>query len=365
MRLKIGKAIEAGEKLSYAKEDAHIPDGMVDCSAGYNPYGAPPAVLEALHNLKPSMICEYPHGMMLHDAIVKFWRSHVLLKRENILLTNGSIEGIYLMNSAFAAPGAAVLTVSPQFSDYTAHAQFMNIEYRPVYLDAEKNYRIEANALIERIDNSLSLMYLDNPNNPTGQATAPDVLRTVLDKAAKHGICVIADEAYGDFMEETQSAVTLLPEYENLVVLRTFSKGLGLAGLRAGYLLAHESLCGDLSKISNPYTISQPARIAATAALEQLDFVRDCRAAVARSKAMLRQTLGKNLVLAHTLDTCPICLVSHVDSGVDLEREFFERGVLTYSGVSFDGLGKNSVRLRVPHEKEWGRVSAALEAIGG
>jgi histidinol-phosphate aminotransferase len=363
MLLKISKPIQTGEKLSYAKEDTHVPDGIVDCSAGYNPYGAPPAVLEALRNLDSSVVYKYPHGMLLYDAIIDFWRPNASLKKENILLTDGSIGGIYLINTAFATPGAAVLAFSPQFSDYITHAQFMNIEYRPVRLDARINYRIEAESLLEAIDDSLSLIYLDNPNNPTGQAISLEIMRAVLDKAARHNVCVIADEAYADFMEETQSAATLLAEYENLAVLRTFSKGLGLAGFRAGYLLAHESICGSLSKISNPYVVSQPARIAAMVALTQRDFVKDCRIAIAQSKSALRQALGKNLSLACTLDTCPICLISHVNTSVDLEQEFFRRGVLTYSGLSFDGLGKNSVRLRVPHQKECETLLAAVREL--
>jgi histidinol-phosphate aminotransferase len=364
MRLKISEAIWEGEKLSYAKEETLIPEGMTDCSAGYNPCGAPDAALKALKELDPFAICSYPHGTFLQDAIVKFWTPHAALKRENILLTDGSISGIYLVNTAFAAPGAAVLAVSPQFSDYIAHAKFMNIEYRPVPLDAAKGYRIETEALLEKIDDSLSLVYLDNPNNPTGQAVSRESTAALVEKAARRGVCVIADEAYADFMEESQSAVTLLPKYENLIVLRTFSKGLGLAGLRAGYLLAHKTVCTALSGITNPYTVSYPARVAAAAALSQTDFPPRCRATVARGKAELRRNLGKNLVMAHTLDTCPICLITHADGTVDLEREFFRRGVLTYSGASFDGLGKNSVRLRVPREEEWEKVFAAAEEIG-
>ncbi|MDR1979581.1 MAG: aminotransferase class I/II-fold pyridoxal phosphate-dependent enzyme, partial [Synergistaceae bacterium] len=224
MRLKIGELIQKGEKLSYAKEDAPLPEGATDCSAGYNPYGAPPAALEALKGLQPSEVYAYPHGMFLQDAIVKFWVPHAALKRENVLLTDGSIDGIYLTNAAFAAPGAAVLAVSPQFSDYVAHAKFMNIEYRPVRLDAAKGYRVEPEPLLREINGGLSLVYLDNPNNPTGQAIPLETLRAVADRAAQHDVCVIADEAYADFMEESQSAATLLPEYENLIVLRTFSK---------------------------------------------------------------------------------------------------------------------------------------------
>jgi histidinol-phosphate aminotransferase len=321
-----------------------------------------------LKALDPLAVYAYPHGAFLQDAIVKFWAPHAALGRENIVLTNGSIDGIYLANTAFAAPGAAVLTVRPQFSDYVTHAKFMNIEYRPAPLDAAKGYRIETESvleqILEKIDDSLSLVYLDNPNNPTGQAVSRDFVIELLEKSARRDVCVIADEAYADFMEESQSAVTLLPEYENLIVLRTFSKGWGLAGLRAGYLLAHEAVCADLRRLSNPYAVSQPARIAAAAALSQPAFLRHCRSAVARSKIGLRQKLGKNLVMAHTLDTCPICLLSHADDKMDLADEFFRRGVLTYSGASFDGLGKYSVRLRVPREEECEKVFAAAAEIG-
>lgn len=351
------------EKLSYACGDMSIPAGVVDCSAGYNPYGTPPLALEALAHITPRMVCEYPHGEHLQHAIAEYWRPHVRLGTENIILTNGSIDGIYLVNSAFCAPKAAVMAFSPQFSDYTTHAKFMDIEYRPVSLRAEADYRIEPEALISKIDDNLSLIYLDNPNNPTGQNIPIDALRAILEKAAEHDVCVISDEAYGDFMEEEKSAAVFLNTYHNLIVLRTFSKGLGLAGLRAGYILSSEDICAELNKLSNPYLVSQPARMAAIAALADTGFIRNCRAAITKSKESLRGALREKLHMSYTLDSCPIVLLSHTDCNIDLEEEFKRRGVLTYSGVSFDGLGKNTVRLRMPHEKECEAVYAAIRDI--
>lgn len=363
MKPKISKTICGDDKLSYAKDHIVIPQNIIDCSAGYNPYGAPPGILEIFHSLTPSIIYEYPHGDLLQEAVVSFWSPYVKLGVHNIVLSDGTIDAIYLINTAFSAPGAALLAVAPQFSDYTTHAKFLNIACRPVYLQAENDYRIEAGELLERIDGSLSLVYLDTPNNPTGQTIPLDIIRAVLDKAARYDVCVIADEAYGDYMEEAQSAATLLNDYENLIVLRTFSKGYGLAGLRAGYILASEWICSNLNKISNPYTVSQPARIAAAAVLSDTGFIKACRTAIAKSKVKLRRVLGDSLRLAHTLDSCPICLLTHVDPDVDLEQEFLQRGILTYSGASFDGLGKNSVRLRMPHERECEALFTAVQNI--
>lgn len=364
MQYKIRPSLVETEKLSYAEGDMTVPENLIDCSAGYNPYGTPPAALSALRGISEKALCEYPHGEFLQEAICDFWHPHVHLQTQNILLTDGTIDGIYLINSAFSVKDAAVLSFAPQFSDYTTHASFLGIRYIPVYLSPVNHYRMEAGPLLARIDESLSLVYLDNPNNPTGQAIEGSLLRAVLEKAMRHHICVIVDEAYGDYMEERYSAALLLHEFDNLLVLRTFSKGWGLAGLRAGYILANKALIQCLNKISNPYAMSQPARIAAAEAIKEPDFLAGCRKSISASKARLRENLGPKLRLAHTLDTCPICLIYHEDTSVDLAEAFLKRGVLTYTGSSFDGLGANSVRLRLPRDEECESLYAVLRDIG-
>lgn len=363
--LRLRPSILAEDKLSYIGGDMTVSSGMVDCSEGFNPYGCSSLVLDALSNITSDMVCEYPHDDSLQASIAAHWGKYSPVAKANILLTDGSIGGLYLVNSAFSIPGAALLTISPQFSDYTSHAKFMDMEYRRAYLCESRNYRFEPEALLERIEDGLSLVYLDNPNNPTGQAIPLDALRAVLFKAAAHGVCVIVDEAYGDYMEDGQSAITLLGRFNNLIVLRTFSKGYGLAGLRGGFLLASETLCTALNKLSNPYMASQLTRLAAVAALQDQNFIKSCRSAFTRSKMALRSALGEKLRMAETLNSCPICLLSHVDAAADLRQEFQKRGILTFSGVGFDGLSKNSVRLRIPHERQCGRLLDAVRDING
>lgn len=363
--LRLRPSILAEDKLSYISGDITAPNSMVDCSEGSNPYGCSALVLDALSNITSDMVCEYPHDDTLRASIAAHWGQYSPLTKANILLTDGSISGLYLVNSAFSIPGAALLTISPQFSDYTSHAKFMDMEYRRVYLCESHNYRFEPEALLERMEDGLSLVYLDHPNNPTGQAIPLDALRAVLNKAEAHGVCVIVDEAYGDYMEDEQSAITLLGRFNNLIVLRTFSKGYGLAGLRGGILLASETLCMALNKLSNPYMSSQLTRLAAAAALKDQDFIKGCRSAFTKSKTALRAALGKNLRMAETLNSCPICLLSHVNAAVDLRQEFQNREILTFSGVGFDGLSKNSVRLRMPHERQCGKLLDAVRDING
>lgn len=364
MNLKINRTIHEFSKLSYASHDMTIPEGVVDCSAGFNPYGTPPKALTALGELTPQMICEYPHGEFLKEGIIDFWKPNVELEKENIQLTNGTIDGIYLINTLFSVENAKMLTIAPQFSDYTTHAKFLNIAYVPVSLKKENNYRFDVTEVLTQMDGSFGLIYLDNPNNPTGQNISLQDLRQILDLAKTLDICVISDEAYGDFMEEKDSAAVLLSEYDNLVVLRTFSKGMGLAGMRCGYILSSKEICDDIDKISNPYTVTQPSRLVATAALKEKEFVSVCRTKIAKNKQMLRTVLGDNLSMAHTLDSCPICLLTHKNPDLDLEKEFLKRNVLTYSGSSFDGIGKNSVRLRLPNEKECAVLFQVIGEIG-
>lgn len=354
------------EKQSYV--GAHAPEdaAVVDCSAGYNPYGAPQSAVQALRGVDARMLNQYPHGQALQHAIAAYWGPYAPVGEDNIILTDGSIGGIYLVNGAFSWPGAVLLAISPQFPDYMSHARLMDMRVHPMYLRPETEYRIDWDAFAGEIHAGIRFVYVDHPNNPTGQIAPPGALAALATRAAQHGACLLVDEAYGDYMEQAQSAITLLGAHSNVIVLRTFSKGFGMAGIRAGYLLAGADACAALNKISNPHNISQPSRMAAVAALgEAGEFLPRCREAFVRGKRLLRAATGRSLKMAHTLDDCPICLVYHADETVDLEQALLLRGVRTYSGAHFDGLGINSVRLRVPHERECARVAQALAELNG
>lgn len=361
---KLSPFIRYQPKISYAEETKDT-NSQIDCGAGCNPYGFPTSVRRALGTLteEDSSFFDYPHGMELKRAIAEHWSPYACLDTENVRLCNGSIDGIYLSNLLFQRDGAEVLGICPQFSDYVLNARLLGYNYRGINLTAEENYRFYADRLLNAIIPELSLIYIDNPNNPTGQVIAKSDMRLILEKASEYDVCVIADEAYGDFFSRGESAATLLRNFDNLIVLRTFSKGLGLAGLRAGYILANRELCAQFDKISNPYVISQPGRILAQASLLDEGFLKECGAAFAESKTAIRGYTGEHLHMAHTLDACPIMLLWHSDTATDLALEFIRRGVKVYSGADFETLGKNSVRLRVPEKKHLEQLLSVIKEI--
>ena len=126
-KLKIRKQLLEQEKISYAMDHIELPDGGIDCSEGCNPYGFPPECMTALRSFDAARLGPYPHSQALYEAIGRFWEDIIDVERDNILLTDGSMSALYIVNNIFDTHNAAVLGVSPQFTDYYMHAQMIAI----------------------------------------------------------------------------------------------------------------------------------------------------------------------------------------------------------------------------------------------
>ena len=364
MKLKIRKELCEMEKNSYASDQIVLPEGGIDCSEGCNPYGYPEGILQVARAFKSERFAPYPHSMAAYNGICAYWKSQCFLKRDNIMLTDGSISVIYIINNIFNVKGAKVLGIAPQFTDFGANIRLLGMEYVSVPLRRENNFQIDIEELLDKITGDLSLLYIDNPNNPTGQVVDSKDIERILKKAEDCGVCVIVDEAYGDFMPKDNSAVKFLASYENLIVIRTLSKGFGLAGLRVGYILAAENLIRCMYKMTNPYQVGEISRELAGAALTVENHIADHMENFARQKRELRENLGGELRMAETCDTVSICLIYHQDSKVDLHRRFIEEGVLTVPGAEFDELNSSYVRVRMPMEKDFPVLLKAVKKIG-
>jgi len=340
-----------------------VPDpAILDCSAGINPYGAPPAVVAALATITADDVSNYPGGNSLERAVAAYLGGGVT--ERNVVLTFGAMEGIFRINAAFAGGHGAFAAFAPHFPDASISARLLGMRYESVPMDDVHNFAVDPQQMAERIGKEWGLVYIDNPNNPTGQIVTPDELRPVLDRARSLGVCVLVDEAYGDYAPIEYSCAPMINEYDNLIVTRSLSKGFGLAGLRVGYIVASEDLCAIFEMLGNPYVGTTPARILGCAALENSGALRASSDAIAASKARIRDALPPHIKMAETYLATSICLLYHSDRSVDLRAAFADHGITVYSGSSFDGLDVNSVRLRIPHERDVERVIAAVQAIG-
>lgn len=386
-KLKIKKQLLEQEKVSYAMDHVVLPDGGIDCSEGCNPYGFPPECAEVLKNFDPAGMGPYPHSQALYDAIHDYWADQIDVERDNILLTDGSMSALYIVNNIFDTHNAAVLGVSPQFTDYYMHAEMIGIRYAPYQLDRAANYKFSTDdfinmhyrntradeVMIPETDSSYNFIYIDNPNNPTGQCVDISDIERIVAEAVKSDITVIIDEAYGDFMPKENSAVQLFTRYPNLAVVRTMSKGFGLAGMRVGYIVAHKNLISYMNKMTNPYMVGELSREIAAAALRYTDFVEQCKADFSIMKNEIKKVLGcseecpagscGSLHIAETLDTSSICLLYHDNSNVNLKEEFFRRGVLVIDGYDFKGLDSSSARVRMPKLEEFPVLLEAIKEI--
>lgn len=363
MEYKISPLVAQKDVLSYAQRHNDAPCTL-DCSLGHNPYGIAPSVKKAWRALSPRQLYEYPHSADITGAICEYWSEVASVSAEQLALSFGSIDAIYAVNQLFFKPGARVLGICPQFTDYPASARMQGYEYIPMPLNGEKGFAFDEARLIDRIDDTLSLIYLDSPNNPTGLTIPPESLERIAKAAAAHGVCVIVDEAYGEFMPRADSAICLIGKYDNIIVLRTFSKGFGLAGLRAGYIVAGARLSALIRKLRNPYCMATDARILAAAAMRDRAFIEGCMTEFAGTKARVKAALGSNLAMAHTCPTTPLCLLTHADRDVDLAEIFAEYGIKTVSGGDFEGIYANSARLRLPKACDAEPLVRAIMNIG-
>ena len=384
--LKIKKALLEQEKISYAMDHVELPENGVDCSEGCNPYGFPAECADAVKNFDTSRLGPYPHSQALFEAIRDYWKDEVFLEKENLVLTDGSISALYIVNNIFDTHNGVVLGISPQFTDYYMHAEMIGLEYAPYQLTKENNYKFDIEEFLmmhydevyEDGDKSFpvksyNFIYIDNPNNPTGQCIDIKDIETIVKEAIKFNITVIIDEAYGDFMEKSNSAIRLLDKYENLVVIRTLSKGFGLAGLRVGYIIGCKELIHCMNKMINPYMVGELAREVSAEALRHDDFIEKSKAAFAEMKKQLREALGctedcpagntGRLHMAETLDTNSLCMLYHDNESINLKKEFWNRGVLVIDGNDFKGLDSSSARVRLPILEEFPVLLNAVKEI--
>ncbi|MBR5590197.1 MAG: histidinol-phosphate aminotransferase family protein [Anaerotignum sp.] len=363
MELRINSIIKAHTKISYAVESEGPRPFDIDCAEGSNIVSNPPAAVEAFKDLKYELIRMYPHSMAAKDSIIEYWKDYAKLNYKNITLCDGSISGLYLINRLFLEKGDRVLGYVPTFSDYAADVIMHGCEYDGIVLKPENNYKFDADELIAALTAEHKLIYIDNPNNPTGQVMPLADIEKILQAAEKLGVTVIIDEAYGEYMPKENSAVKLFEKYDNLLVPKTFSKGFGLAGLRAGYILMPEVLNPYMTNITNPYCMSELSRVVAAKVIKDEAFLTELMDDTAKLKKMMLEYPWKNLYAAETADTCSICLLFHKNPEVDLAEEFLKHRILVYSGVCYDTITKNGCRFRVPAAEDMPAVMEAMKAI--
>jgi histidinol-phosphate aminotransferase len=265
-------------QIPYGAPQLHVP---VALNVNENTHPIPPAVAADIASALADAILtvnRYPDREFtpLRDALAGYLGHG--LTRDNIWAANGSNEVLQQVLQAFAGPGRSLLGFAPTYSMYSILASGTDTEWIPGGRDAEYELSPETAARWVR-DTAPDVVFLCSPNNPTGTPLSLDTIRAVYDAAL--GI-VVVDEAYAEFApDRAESAVTLLPGRERLLISRTMSKAFAFAGVRLGYLAADPAVTDALRLVRLPYHLSALTQAAAVAALahteEMLAMVDDIR----------------------------------------------------------------------------------------
>jgi len=334
---------------------------LLELGSNENPFGPSPDALDAARaSLQLAHIYPDPGGRALKRALA----AHYRLDAAHITLGNGSHELLMLIAQAFVDPADEVLYAQFGFAVFALAAQAANAKARVIpalALDAEQPRGHDLAAMLAAIGPATRLVYLANPNNPTGTYFTQAALKGFLEQVPSRTL-VVLDEAYFEYADAAKvaDARALLEEFPNLIVTRTFSKGHGLAGLRVGYALAHADVGATMERLRESFNVNGVALAAAQAALADCAWmhnsVRDC----VEQRELLAQGL-RDLELLVTPSQTNFLLVDFRQPAATIEANLLARGVIVRPMGGY-GL-PNCLRVSVGLAADNARLIAVLRDI--
>lgn len=265
-------AYEPGLSPRALKENYGIKGELHKLASNENLYGPSPKVKEAIQaHLDELQYYPETGSPLIKEAISK----HLNIDPARILFGAGLDEVILMISRAVLTPGDKIVTSEMTFGQYYHNAivESANVVQVPL-----QNGEFDLDGILSEIDNDTKLVWLCNPNNPTGRYFTHDALRNFLERVPSH-IPVIVDEAYVEFAtaKDFPDTLALQQEFENAFLLRTFSKAYGLAGMRIGYVIAAKEAIEKYNIIRPPFNVGRLSEYAALAALEDQEYLASIR----------------------------------------------------------------------------------------
>lgn len=299
-----------------------------------NPLGPPPAAAAFLRSFDPALVSRYPSGdcRPLRARLADYLGVTPL----QVILGNGANEVIAFVIKAFCQQGDNIVTADRTFAVYEWIARFSGVDARLAPLD---DFGFDEEGLLARVDSRTKLVFICNPNNPTGTWWSRDRLIRFMERLGPNHI-VVLDEAYAEFMDQPDypDGISLLSRFPNLIVFRTFSKMYALAGLRIGYLVATEQVTDIVRKTAIVYSVNTLAQSAAMAALGDQAFITATRSLVQDGQQMLAAQCAE-LKLPILTSDCNFAMIKLPFSDTLAYRLLMQQGymVRTMTGFRFPG----------------------------
>lgn len=302
---------------------------IIKLASNENPLGASNKVKSAIAESLPHLH-QYPDGnsTKLRHKLA----AHLECSPENLIVGNGSDEILKLIGEAYLSSKDQVIIADPTFSEYRFIANLMGAEIRLVPLC---QYRHDLDAMLAQVNVRTKIVFICNPNNPTGTLVTEQELRQFLSQIPQN-ILVVIDEAYYEYVtaEEYPQTISLLKQHPNIIITRTFSKVYALAALRIGYAIADHEIIQNLNRVKEPFNVNYLAQIAATAGLEDQEHVQQSIAVNEQGKQYLYQKLSA-IGLEYTATEANFILINVKQDANALFQRLLKKGVIVRSTDCF------------------------------
>jgi histidinol-phosphate aminotransferase len=319
---------------------------VVKLASNENPEGPGPSVLAAVAKAAKELN-RYPDDSAFH--LYRALAENLGLAQDRLFLANGSVEILYQLANVFVKPGENVVFASPSFVIYKIAGQISLGECRSVPTDAD--FKHDLPAMAAAVDEKTKIVFIANPNNPTGTYNTSDELELFMETVPSD-VLVAVDEAYYEFVQATDYAQTVpwLDRFPNLIVLRTFSKIYSLAGLRIGYSISHPDVVGLLQRVRPPFNVNSLSQVAAMAVLQEEGRVERIRRENSAGRRFVTDALRK--MGCRVLDSQTNFVLAFLPlDAAEANEALLSKGVIIRPMGSF-GTDMNAVRISIGLESE-------------
>lgn len=330
-------------------------DNIIKLASNENPLGCSPLALKAIES-GLSEIAIYPdgNGFALKKALSAFYQRPL----EEITLGNGSNDILELVARAFLQPGDEAVFSQYSFAVYPLAVQAVGATGISV---PALNWGNDLHAMAKAVTAKTKVVFIANPNNPTGTWVEADALNRFL-AAIPESVIVVLDEAYGEYVEPgaLPDGLGFLKQHKNVIVSRTFSKGYGLAALRVGYAFAHADITNVLNRVRQPFNVNALALRAAVAALADQEFVQRSRRLNAEGMQYLTtelEAMGLSVIPSLGNFLC----IDMKQEGLPVYQGLLLQGVIVRPVANYGMPNFLRVTIGTPAENE--RFISALKAV--
>ncbi|MCM3721904.1 histidinol-phosphate transaminase [Solibacillus isronensis] len=348
------KAYQPGKPIEEVKKLFGL-DEVVKLASNENPFGSSPKVKQFLQK-DESNHAIYPDGyaQSLRTSLANFYG----VAENELILGNGSDDLIAIITRALLYPGVNTVMADLSFSQYWHNAEIEGAEVRKVPL---KNGVHDLEAMLEAIDENTSVVWVCNPNNPTGTIVSDETLSAFLAKVPKD-VFVVLDEAYVEYINDVSYKDTLhyFRDYPNLILLRTFSKAYGLASFRVGYGIAQADIIAKLDPVRAPFNNTILSQQIAQVALQDQEYIASCREANEIGKKQFVEFCEQHGLNYFPSQTNFVMFEVKAPSNVVFE-EMMKRGFIIRSGAAL-GL-EGYIRVTIGTEAQNARFLQLLAEV--